>query len=340
VIDGTSPGSVNTEKLIDDTEASNWAATGQAAGVNTTHPFVNVDLAGNGPQMVRTVRVSSMLRPADPAQDQSPNQPDDESGSRFTALRQFALETCTESVTSDCSSPLPAGAPWSPYSRIFTSESNAFPSTLPRPLAPDLLLRTFDVPDTAATHLRIVALHNQCTGAPGYQGEQDNDPLNATDCDTASDRGQSVRAAELEAFAFNSATAAPSDPVGITSSTGTATAIPGQTTSYRISYTNLGPKSTANAQLTNVLPAGLTLVSAPGNDFVSSDRRTVRWDLGTLAAGQSGSVDLTAKVGTIPAALLAAKLPWVLAQTSQLTADGLWAPPSTAMTVVKPGGLL
>ena len=70
----------------------------------------------------------------------------------------------------------------------------------PRPVAPNLNLRTFDVPDTRATHVRLVALENQCTGFAGYAGEQDNDPLNDTDCKAASDRDLSVRASELQVF--------------------------------------------------------------------------------------------------------------------------------------------
>lgn len=334
-IDGASPGSVNTTMLIDDTEATNYAARNQALGVNVTRPFVNVNLAGTTPQMVRSVRVSALLRPDDPAQDENPDMPDDESGSRFTALRQFALETCTESPTSDCSSLLPAG-PGSPYTRIFTSAANAFPSVQPRPLAPDLTLRNFDVPDTAATHLRLVVLHNQCTGTPGYQGEQDNDPLNATDCDTASDRGQSVRAAELEAFAFDPSTAPPGDPVVLTTVSGPATASAGDTVAYTLSYTNFGPQPSAGAQLTDTLPAGLTLVSAPGSDFVSADGRTVRWDLGTVPVNFTGTVQLTAKVGTVPPILVEGELPWVLAQTVQFTGQLTYSPPSAGITVVDP----
>ena len=67
-------------------------------------------------------------------------------------------------------------------------------------LAPNLALREFDVPDTKATHVRFVALENQCTGFAGYAGELDNDPLNETDCAAASDADLSVRAAELQLF--------------------------------------------------------------------------------------------------------------------------------------------
>ena len=45
--------------------------------------------------------------------------------------------------------------------------------------------------------MRLVALENQCTGAPAYAGEQDDDPANDTDCKAGSDADLSVRAAEL-----------------------------------------------------------------------------------------------------------------------------------------------
>jgi hypothetical protein len=62
------------------------------------------------------------------------------------------------------------------------------------------LFKTFTIPTTSATHVRLVALENQCTGQAGYAGEQDDDPLNATDCKDASTGDESVRAAELEVF--------------------------------------------------------------------------------------------------------------------------------------------
>ena len=48
--------------------------------------------------------------------------------------------------------------------------------------------------------MRLVALENQCTGYEGYAGEIDADPLNDTDCATASDRGTIVHAAELQVY--------------------------------------------------------------------------------------------------------------------------------------------
>ena len=57
------------------------------------------------------------------------------------------------------------------------------------------------MPATEAAAVRLVTLENQCTGTPAYAGELDSDPLNATDCATASDRGTIVHAAELQVFA-------------------------------------------------------------------------------------------------------------------------------------------
>lgn len=287
-IDGAAPGSLNTDKLIDDTEASNWAGINPAGiSVDTLSPFVNVDLAGDSPKMVRSVGVSALLRPADP------DQPDPESGSRFTALRKFAIETCTESVSSDCSSLLPGDTVGSPYTRIYTSPADAFDATAPRPLAPDLIFKRFDVPDTAATHVRLVALENQCTGADEYAGEQDNDVLNVTDCKLGSTRDESVRAAELMAFEFDRSTVPPGDPFVAMTMVGPATAAPGAEVSYDLTYTNLGPKPSEQAQITSVLPAGVTFGSASDGGTYDSETRQVRWDLGTVAVNETGDVEIT-----------------------------------------------
>jgi extracellular elastinolytic metalloproteinase len=54
-----------------------------------------------------------------------------------------------------------------------------------------------------ATHLRLVVKTSQCTGTPGYQGEQDADTRSMTDCDSNVPAGSArsfVRAAEFQAF--------------------------------------------------------------------------------------------------------------------------------------------
>jgi hypothetical protein len=77
-----------------------------------------------------------------------------------------------------------------------------------------MLIRSFDVTPSTATHVRLVVLDNQCTGNAAFAGELDNDPTNATDCQAGSDQDQRVRIAELQVFssggtASSTANAAP-----------------------------------------------------------------------------------------------------------------------------------
>ncbi|MEZ7126967.1 M36 family metallopeptidase [Nonomuraea sp. AD125B] len=170
---------VNQAKLIDETEATNWASlSGAPAGKS-----VVVDLAGDEPVTVRRVQVSAMLRPAvtDPADPGGQN--------RFSALRAFEVLACS----ANCADP--AG-----FTRIHTSKKDVFDTALPRPRGSDLLIKSFDVRPAKATHLMLRVVSTQCTGNPLYAGEQDADPTSATDCATASPQREQVRAAEFQAF--------------------------------------------------------------------------------------------------------------------------------------------
>jgi len=84
---------------------------------------------------------------------------------------------------------------------VFTGAVDAFPARVPRPRAPELMMRSFTVPETRATHVRLRVLTNQCTGQPAYQGDLDDDPMNDADCRTGSTQDDNVRAAELQVFA-------------------------------------------------------------------------------------------------------------------------------------------
>jgi hypothetical protein len=168
-----------------------------AGNVDDTQPFVAVDLAGTKARKIKRVNVSAYLNPAPTADGDLPLlskvDEDPDSGSRFTALRQFGIDVCTASCTS----------PTARWTRVYTSSADAFPGVQPRPVSPNLTLRSFKVggkKGVKAAAVRLVALENQCTGYAGYAGEQDNDPLNDTDCKTASDRGTIVHAAELQVF--------------------------------------------------------------------------------------------------------------------------------------------
>ena len=183
------------KNLIDDSEASDWqaAATQGADGAwNVDGRQATIDLAGSRPQTIRHVQVSALIGPVF-----DPNTRADVSQNRFTALRQFEIWTCNDQAA-DCSQD-------DSYQRAYASASDAFPADAPRPVAPMMLLRNFTFSPVKATHLRIVVRNSQCTGGPAYQGEQDADPNNATDCNAAGPAStRFVRVAEVQAFGANS----------------------------------------------------------------------------------------------------------------------------------------
>jgi hypothetical protein len=114
---------------------------------------------------------------------------------RFSALRQFQVQTCRARGSVDCSQD-------SQFRTVFTSRPDAFPSVRPRPRAPELIVRSFEIPESVATHVRLVVLSSQCTGFAGYAGEQDNDPRANTDCAAAGSAAaaQTVHVAEFQVF--------------------------------------------------------------------------------------------------------------------------------------------
>ncbi|MFC4021942.1 M36 family metallopeptidase [Micromonospora sp. GCM10011542] len=173
---------VNLERIADDTEATNWASLDGVTGRQVT-----VALPGDAAQVVKRVNVSGMLRPTITG--------DADAGSQnaLSALRSFAVSACN-ATTTDCADP----ARWQ---RIYTSADDAFPGGAYRAYIRDINLRSFAVPTTLATHLRLEVLSSQCTGGPAYAGEQDDDPATTTDCATASPARDQVRIAEFQAFA-------------------------------------------------------------------------------------------------------------------------------------------
>jgi hypothetical protein len=178
------------QNLIDDAEGTTWTTAGNVnptpvGNLSVDGKRVTVDLAGDDAKKIRFVQVSALLA---------------NNVNRFTALRQFELWACNADGGADCSSE--AG-----FSLAYTSPADAFPGDPPRPVAPHMLLRSFDIPDTLATHLRLVVKTNQCTGGPAFQGDQDADPAVNADCDSnvaATSTRNFVRAAELQAFSASS----------------------------------------------------------------------------------------------------------------------------------------
>jgi extracellular elastinolytic metalloproteinase len=163
------------DHLIDDTEATNW----QSVGVPVEGRQVMVELLGA--RTFDRAKVSAHLLPGQ---------------NRFTALRAFELYACTESATNPCDPASDAG-----WRRILKSRDDAFPADNPRPVAPHLILRTFEVPRTTATHVLFRVVENQCTGQSSFHGKQDRDPRHETDCRIGTPlppRNLEVRAAELQ----------------------------------------------------------------------------------------------------------------------------------------------
>jgi hypothetical protein len=176
--------------LIDDTEATNWAAL--AAPVAGRQVTVRLDPSRRVHEISR-VQVSAMLRP--PITDDA----DPGTQNRFTALRQFEILTCAARRGVDCTED-------GDFTSVFVSRPDAFPAVAPRPRAPDLIMRSFDIPRTEASHVRLRVLETQCTGTPAFRGDRDDDPRHDTDCVTGStalfgfSQGEIVRAAELQVF--------------------------------------------------------------------------------------------------------------------------------------------
>ena len=107
---------------------------------------MTVDLAGDRPVRIGRVQVSAMLRPSAAGDPEGPNS----AQNRFTALRAFRLLAC-DATRADCSRD--AG-----YRTVYSSPDDAFPADRPRPTAPDIALRSFDVRHMTATHLRLQAV--------------------------------------------------------------------------------------------------------------------------------------------------------------------------------------
>ena len=154
----------NHAALIDDSEESNWAFLGAENTETIEGKQVTVDLAGTAPINVKEVAISAMNRP------EATNDPYDSiAQNRFASLRSFEILACNAAAGVDCEEA-------DSYDVIYASDENKpgtyFPSGRPRPTSENLRIRTFDVADTDATHIRLRVLTNHCTGNPIYTREQ------------------------------------------------------------------------------------------------------------------------------------------------------------------------
>jgi extracellular elastinolytic metalloproteinase len=333
----------NLGDLIDDTEATNADYGPNQPEVNLANPSIIVNLGGTTPRVVRQVNVSAMLL----------------SQNRFTALRSFQILTCNGS---DAVCAVPAN--FTARSIVGNGNVNAFPGTAPRPVAPEIILRNFVLTSSVnATHVMIKVLHNQCTGNLAFQGEQDADPLNVTDCTTGSpgtlpggilgtdavllERDDEVHIAELQVFSTTSGGGnggggngggnggggddgecdGDDDIVKL----GPAVAKPGSTITYTITFTNLGDTDDDDCEIDDLLGDDLTYVSSTGGGTYDAATRTVTWKTGPVASGTSRTFTVDAKVSDDAAAGS------VLMNQAYLGRLGLdLSPLATATTMVLP----
>ena len=262
---GTTPGN-----LIDDNEETG-APIGSAAPVAGNQ--VTVALAGGTPVMVSSVNVSAAAGPGNTG--------------RFNALRSFEIRTCNANVG-------PCTDPVANFTTVaFTSAGDAFPGDVPRPLQPNLNIRSFTLTTpTLATHVQLRVLSNQCTGQAKFAGDQDDDPFNNSDC-PASASGAIVRASEIEVFA----------PVAVEADlflnkTGPATGHVGQPMTYIITATNNGPATATGVTVTDTLPKNTGFGSATSTQGTCTPRphsQIVDCNIGTMTSGATVTVTLVVK---------------------------------------------
>lgn len=115
----------------------------------------------------------------------------------------------------------------------------------------------------------------------------------------------------------------PLDPLVALRKTGPATAKRGATITYTMTYTNVGPNAASNSRITDRLPDELSFVSATGGSSRSytATNRTVTWNLGTVPAGATTTVTLTAKVASTAA------IGGAIRNQANFTADQTVSPP-------------
>ncbi len=130
----------------------------------------------------------------------------------------------------------------------------------------------------------------------GPDTTKDSDPNTSTgitDCISLTS-GENLAAVDAGMFK----TPGPGTPnLWITKDDGTDTAPDsGSSTTYKINFGNSGNGNLSNAVVVDTLPSGMTYVSSQGGNETSPGSNIVVFNLGSLNAGGSGEVELTAEV--------------------------------------------
>jgi uncharacterized repeat protein (TIGR01451 family) len=262
----TTANTADKNNLIDDTEdtGAQIATAAPVAGSSMT-----VKLAGSTPVMVSSVNVSTSAGP--------------NNSGRFIGVRKFEIRTCNGT----CADPV------ADFTNVaFTSADDAFPGDVPRPLQPNLNLRSFAITPTLATHVQLRVLTTQCTGQAKFAGDQDDDPFNNSDC-AGSASGAIARATDFEVFG-----PAVAQADLFVDKNGPDTVKRGENFDYTIDVKNNGPSMANGVTLTDFLPKNAGFGSASSTQGTCSFKpvkRLVTCDLGNIASGATVTVTVTVK---------------------------------------------
>jgi hypothetical protein len=173
-------GWVRPGEVVDDDEGTNGGFDGTEAGTPIAGQSLTVTL--NGRKTVRSIAVSALHRPA---KETTEDQPADFQG-RLLGLHEFDVQASSDGGKT--------------YRTVYRSPEQFFPTGPPRAVAPDLQLRTVNLPAAVtADHLRLLVRSNTCTGTPYFRGDKDNDPLSSSDC-PSTPNATKVTVTEFQAF--------------------------------------------------------------------------------------------------------------------------------------------
>ncbi|MBC7117634.1 MAG: DUF11 domain-containing protein [Methanobacteriaceae archaeon] len=96
----------------------------------------------------------------------------------------------------------------------------------------------------------------------------------------------------------------PSADLGITKTVNSTAPRYGDTIKFTLNATNIGPNTAESVVVVDVLPTGLTYLSSTPTGVWDATARTVTWNLGTMAAGSSQTLEIIAQVATTNAILI------------------------------------
>jgi len=88
------------------------------------------------------------------------------------------------------------------------------------------------------------------------------------------------------------------DPVVELDKTGPAAARAGETVRYEVTYRNIGPAASGEGRIVDQLPPGVVFVSASNGGTYHPGSHVVRWSVGTVTAGETGTVVVRVRVRT------------------------------------------